>query len=65
MVAIAAIALVTTACDWPSYRGSPGHTGFNAFDTAISTSSVSTLVKAFTGSTPGLPSSPVEANGVL
>ena len=64
-MAIAAIALVMSACDWPSYRGSPGHTGFNAFETAISVSNVSTLTMAFSGSTSGLPSSPVEANGVL
>ena len=64
-MAIAAIALVTTACDWPTYRGSPGHTGFNAFETAISVSNVSTLTEAFSGSTSGLPSSPVEANGIL
>ena len=64
-VAIALVAILTAACDYPDYRGSPAHTGFNAFENSISAANVPTMTEAFSGPVFGIPNSPVVANGVL
>ena len=65
LVGIAAVALLMAACDYPMYRGSSGHTGFNATESMISASNVSTLTEAYIGSLSGIPSSPVVAGGTV
>ena len=42
-MAIALVAILTAACDYPDYRGSPAHTGFNAFENSISAANVPTM----------------------
>jgi outer membrane protein assembly factor BamB len=66
LVAVSALALVVTGCDWTTYRGDAPRDGFNSSETAISAANVSHLATAFTGPLAGIPeSSPVEANRVV
>lgn len=58
-------AVLLAACDWPMYRSGPGHSGTNVFENTISTSNVSTLRMAFSGSSPQSDGAPIVANGVL
>jgi len=53
-------------CAWPMFRFGASHTGFNASDTAIDATSVSTLVEEFRAPTGGaVNSSPAVAGGVV
>jgi len=53
--------------DWPQFHNDPAHTGYNAAETTISASNVSTLGVAWTATTGGSigHSSPVVANGIV
>src|SRR5690348_16640938 len=54
------------ACGWPQFRSGPDHTGYQAFETAISRANVATLHQAWSVPTGGgVQSSPAVANGVL
>jgi hypothetical protein len=65
VLAIAALALVGAACNYPNYRGDAGHTGDNPLENAISVSNASTLAPAFTAPLGDFGAYPVEANGVV
>ena len=65
------IALVTVlmvalgGCGWFQYRGDAAHTGYQPFETKISTSNVGQLTREWTASPGYTSSSPAVANGVL
>jgi PQQ-like domain len=65
VLAIAALALVGAACNYPNYRGDAGHTGDNPLENAISVSNASTLAPAFTAPLGDFGAYPVEANGIV
>ena len=66
LLAILAVGLFASGCDWSQFGFDAAHTGDNAYDTTVTPSNVSTLSLKFTDSfSRGVESQPAIVNGVM
>ncbi len=68
-LALLAVGLLASGCDWSQFGFASSHNGDNAFDTSISPTNVSTLISKFTALSGTAANGPIaaeaEVNGVL
>lgn len=64
LTAILSLGLLLSACDWSQYRYGPENTGYNPYESTLSTVNVSHIAEKFSASVGEFPSAAVIANGI-